>query len=128
MSYRVELKKIEKTAYRYVIDGVPTCAALVQQTTGAPQTKKWNRGIRIRDAKVGSIKEGTAIATFDDWNCYSSSTNGRHAAIYVKHDLAGIKVIDQWEAKPTPGERTIFYRNEAVVGWQNNGDYFYVIE
>ena len=113
----------------YVIHDKTQCVALVQQTTTLPRTAEWKAGIKVKDAKAGDILRGTAIATFTAEGKYpSGDTPGRHAALYLSHDATGIKVIDQWVGKATPAERTIRYKGEATSGWQNNGDYYYVIE
>ena len=113
----------------YVINGKTQCVALVQQTTTLPRTAEWKVGIKVKDALSSAILRGTAIATFTAEGKYpTSDSQGRHAALYLSHDDKGIKVIDQWVGKGTPAERTIRYKGEATSGWQNNGDYYYVIE
>ena|SRR6266850_3247775 len=129
MSFEVALDKIVYEEDKYTFKEKTQCAALVQQLTKAPETSLWRPGLKVKDAKAGDIKPGTAIATFDEKGRYpTTDPPGRHTALYVKHDDTGITVIDQWVGKPTASQRVIKYAGEAVNGWQNNGDYFYVVE
>lgn len=132
MPFKTKLENIDYTPNTYLFKGVTHCAIMVQRTTLAPSTELWVPGVKVKDAPPGSIAPGTAIATFNDYGRYpTTDPPGRHAAIYVSHDAAGIVVIDQWAgAKPktSPGQRTIAYRGEALSDWQNNGDYYYVVE
>lgn len=133
MSFKVGLDKIVRQENKYLFKERAECAALVQQTTRAPNTSLWRTGTKVKDALPAEIEPGTAIATFDANGRYPmTDPPGRHAAIYVSHDANGITVVDQWAGgrvpKPTPGERVIAYRGPALTDWQNNGDYYYVIE
>ena len=129
MPYIANVSGIVYEENHYVINGKTQCVALVQQMTTLPRTAEWKAGIKVKDAKAGEILRGTAIATFTAEGKYpTSDSQGRHAALYLSHDDKGIKVIDQWVGKPTPAERTIRYKGEASSGWQNNGEYYYVIE
>jgi hypothetical protein len=129
MTFVVQLKSIVYEDNHYTFKDKTQCAALVQQTTAAPGTSLWRPGLKVKDAKPGDIVPGTAIATFDDKGRYpTTDPPGRHAALYVKHNDTGITVIDQWDGKPKAAERVIKYRGVAASDWQNNGDYFYVVE
>ncbi len=132
MPFKTKLDNIKYEPNAYLFREVTHCAIMVQRTTLAPSTELWRPGIKVKDALPGEIEEGTAIATFDANGRYpTTDPPGRHAAVYVSHDATGIVVVDQWagdDPKTTPGRRTIAYRGEALKGWQNNGDYYYVVE
>jgi len=107
-------------------NGNTECVVFVQQVTRAPRTTAWTRGIRVKDAVAGSIRRGTAIATFDDQGNYPLDGEGRHAAIYLGQNAAGIQVLDQWNAQGRVLPRTIRFNRPGKRS--NNGDTFYVIE
>ena len=76
------------------------CVALIQQATRVPHTSQWKAG----DTVVGNaeLTPGTAIATFDPDGTYGNHTDGRsHAAIFMGHESQGIRVVDQWQGRPT---------------------------
>jgi hypothetical protein len=106
--------------------GNTECAEFVRQVTGAPQTAAWKKGSLVKTAIIGSILPGTAIATFDDAGKYPTDSKGRHAAIYVSHDVIGITVMDQWNAQGKVLKRVI--RFGRTGSRSNNGDCFYVID
>jgi len=115
--------------YPSKLTGKAECVAFVQAVTGAPPTTQWKRGEFVKEAKAGSIARGTAIATFDESGKYPTDTKGKHAAIYLNHDAAGITVLDQWAAQGEVKKRTIRYKGVASTETRsNNGDWFYVIE
>jgi len=132
MSFKTKLDQIKYEPNTYLFKDVTHCAIMVQMTTRAPNTELWRSGIKVKDALPGEIEPGTAIATFDANGRYpTTDPPGRHAAVYVSHDASGIVVIDQWAGtnpKTTPGQRTIAYKGVALTQWQNNGDYYYVVE
>ena len=70
------------------------CVEFVRQAAGAPPTIAWKRGALIMGALPGTIRRGTVIATFDDKGRYPIDGQGKHAAIYLSHDLIGIRVLD----------------------------------
>lgn len=106
--------------------GNTECVEFVRQVTGAPHTMLWKRGMGVKDARIGSIPRGTAIATFDDSGKYPVDGQGKHAAIFLGKSAEGIQVLDQWNAQGQVLPRTIrFYH---LGKRSNNGDTFYVIE
>jgi hypothetical protein len=125
------LKSDEKSVLgkgKYVnAKGNAECVEFVRQATGAPQTKSWVRGTRVRDAASTDIPRGTAIATFDADGKYPTDGLGRHAAIYLEHDKQRIQVLDQWRAQGEVKPRPIWF-NRPKGSRSNNGDDFYVIE
>ena len=64
-----------------------------------PHTSKWRRGTKARG---GELPNGTAIATFDPVSHrYTNSVDGRsHAAIFLREDPEGLRVLDQWVGRP----------------------------
>jgi hypothetical protein len=107
--------------------GHTECVEFIRQTTGAPATLYWKRGIHIADATPGIIPRGTAIATFDDAGKYPT-LGGQHAAIYLLHDAHGISVLDQWKAQGEVKSRTIRFGNMLAASRSNQAETFYVIE
>jgi hypothetical protein len=107
--------------------GRTECVELIRQTTGAPATRLWRPGLRIRDAKAGQIPPYTAIATFVD-DHYPTDDRGKHAAIYLGHNGRGIQVIDQWNKQGEARERTITFDNPHTTSRSNEGNWYYVIE
>jgi hypothetical protein len=106
--------------------GHTECVTFVRQVTGAPQTILWKRGISVKDAKLGEIARGTAIATFDDAGRYPKDGLGKHAALFLGKTPSGIQVLDQWNAQGKVLPRTIRFNHPGRRS--NNGDTFYVIE
>lgn len=127
MAYRLQLMEntLEGNTSFTSETGSHECVALVQGAAGAPNTRVWQKGIKVLDAKIGSIPLGTAIATFDGSGRYPQSA--RHAAIYVTHDSHGIVVYDQWASQGKVSKRKIRKRggiNRSV----NDASFYYVIE
>jgi hypothetical protein len=110
------------TGQRHNPDFCGQCVSFV--TTVCPtipvNTTQWKQGALVKgDA---SIADGTAVATFDASGRYVG-----HAAIYVKQDVIGMLVYDQWitgAGKPV-GPRMIRWNGTGV---SNRGDGFYVVE
>ena len=70
------------------------CVPLVQQVTGAPNTKLWVRGSELKGRP--QVNPGTAIATFDKDGKYASNPTGNHAAIFVGYTEHGVRIYDQY--------------------------------
>ena len=108
----------------YVNDkGNHECVEFIRQTTGAPSTRCWRPGNKVRGQK--DIPKGTAIATFRDGR-YS-----KHAAIYLGQDDFAIWVLDQWNGKGKVTRRPIGFptgKEKLPVKEQNNGDLYFVID
>lgn len=131
MPYRLKVTRAEIMRHGGYVNakGDAECVEFVRQTTGAPNTAAWRRGLRIKDAKPGEIVSGTAIATFDETGHFprpKSGHGGRHSAIYLRHDGQQIYVLDQWPDKGRVTERPIRFGTKKRIS--DNGDYFYVIE
>jgi hypothetical protein len=130
MSYR--LKVPEKEVFgkgKYVNDkGNCECVEFVRQATDAPGTPSWTMGTKIADAKPGEILRGTAIATFDPRKRYPVDDKGKHAAIYLQHNVARMVVLDQWKDQGEVKERSIAFNRPKGTRRSNDGDTFYVIE
>jgi len=129
MSYLLKVSEEEvkqKQAYLNAA-GNAECVEFVRQTTDAPATTRWRPGAKIAGAPFGSIKRGTAIATFDGKDRYPSDAGGRHAAIYLAHSDTGIVVLDQWNAKGKVSRRTIRFDPKSRSR-SNDGNTYYVIE
>lgn len=129
MPYLLKVSEEEITEKEVYLNakGNAECVEFVRQTTNAPGTPKWQKGIRVADAKLGQIKRGTAIATFDDKGHYPVDSRGRHAAIYLSHDRFQITVLDQWNSKGKVTRRGIQIGKKATSR-SNDGATFYVIE
>jgi hypothetical protein len=108
--------------------GNTECAVFIQQATGAPRTEDWKEGLKVSDAKAGQIARGTAIATFDDNGKFPTDTLGKHAAIYLSQNTAGIVVLDQWDSQQEVKQRTIWFNRPQGTRRSNDADTFYVIE
>lgn len=107
--------------------GNTECVEFVRQSTGAPQTILWKKGIAIFGATLSSINRGTVIATFSDTGKYPIDGNGKHAAIYLSHDSLGIRVLDQWNKQGEVLERVIYFSKPSIPR-SNAGKAFYVVE
>ena len=102
------------------------CVAFVREAAFVPHTSKWRRGTKARG---GELPNGTAIATFDPVSHrYTNSVDGRsHAAIFLREDPEGLRVLDQWVGRPV-GPRLIRFAPGANTRPVNDGDAYYVIE
>jgi len=94
------------------------CVSAVKKLAHAPQTNLWKRGEWVK-GKV-TLDPGTAIATFDAAGTYKG-----HGAIYIRQDITGIYVYDQWNGQPLH-ERRIRFRGQGKIS--NDGDQFYVVD
>lgn len=102
--------------------GSGQCAAFVQACSGAPNTKLWIEGKKVRGAK---LLRGIAIATFVDGK-YQSKRTGNHAAIYLEQDADGIWVYDQWSGHAVSKRHIRFMGGKGSAS--NDGDAFSVID
>jgi hypothetical protein len=98
------------------------CVEFVRQVTGAPSTKAWRPGIRIKGSL--GIPEGVAIATF------KGRDFSTHAAIYLSQDNSGIWVLDQWNSQGKVAKRCIYFptAKRKITKEQNNGDLYFAID
>jgi hypothetical protein len=105
--------------------GTGQCVAYVQTAAHAPNTGSWRAGIKVMGSPPGVIAKGTVIATMVDGQ-YPNHAHGNHAAIYLDHDVYGIRVLDQWVGQP------VHYRTIHPHGGHgdpsNDADAFYVVE
>ena len=111
------------STYNMTQVGNGQCVAFVKVSSGAPVTSFWRQGVIIKGNNY--IKEGTAIATFIN-GVYPSLPSGNHAAIYIRQDLGGIYVWDQWVRHPVQ-KRYIRFK-ESDFDRVNNGNAYSVIE
>lgn len=107
--------------------GRTECVEFVRQAAGAPHTTQWTRGAKVMDAGIGTIPRGTAIATFDESGKYPTDALGRHAAIYLSHNAAGIVVLDQWNSQGAVKQRTI-HLNRPDFPRVDCAKHYYIIE
>jgi hypothetical protein len=123
MAYKADIAQVEKLVGTVV--GTGQCAVLVQQVAGAPATRAWKQGKKVKGDLL--ITKGVAIATFNTSGKYPNKMDGSsHAAIYISQTVVGIDVYDQWLKQPVH-KRTIRFRNN--VGFAvDDGDRFFVIE
>jgi hypothetical protein len=111
-------------------EGHTECVEFIQQTLGAPTTKAWGEGSKIRqlaDGEQDPISKGTAIATFISGRYPQSGVSGKHAAIYLGQNANGIQVMDQWRAQGKILPRTIPWKPHRP-GLSNDGKAYSVIE
>ena len=129
MPYKLKLAETKVLDPKQFVNakGNTECVEFMRQATSAPQTSFWKPGLRVVDAKSGSIARGTAIATFDDSGKYPTDVLGKHAAIYLSHDAIGIQVLDQWNSQGRVLPRTI-YTNKPDVPRVNAAKHYFVIE
>ena len=130
MSYKLTMAEkdvLEKAKFKNA-KGHTECVEFIRQATGAPETSKWKRGVKVADTVLGTIPRGTAIATFDDKGSYPTDALGKHAAIYLSHDKNGIQVLDQWDSQGQVRPRSIWFNRPKGTRRSNDGDTFYVIE
>ncbi|MES2149227.1 MAG: BPSL0067 family protein [Pseudomonadota bacterium] len=109
MSYHLKiLEKDVLTEGQFVnAQGSTESVEFVRQAAGASPTSVWRPGAPILTSKMGVIRRGTAIATFDVKGRYPTGGRGKHAAIYLWHDDCGIRVLDQSNRQGHVAERTI---------------------
>lgn len=111
--------------------GNTECVEFVRRVTCALHTTLWYPGVHVITAKLGSIPRGTAIATFDapfeKNGKYPTDALGKHAAIYLSHNVEGIRVLDQWNDQGRVLPRTI-YINKPDVPRINSAKQYFVIE
>jgi hypothetical protein len=128
------------------------CAQFVQYF-GVSNTRTWRRGPRVCDMPVGSLAEGTVIATMRD-GVYHSDYSGRsHVGIYLRHDpytngrsSGGVWMMDQYNGAPID-QRCKYYavdgnsdgkptrawtdadgvRHTNRVNWTRDGEEYYVL-
>lgn len=130
MSYKLNVSEKDVLGENKYVnkDGKTECAEFVRQAAGAPQTIGWRQGIKIADAKSGTIARGTVIATFDTKGRYPVDSRGKHAAIYLSHDAFQITVLDQWNDQGQVKERPIYFNRHKGTRRSNDADTFYVVE
>jgi hypothetical protein len=97
-----------------------------QQTLKAPATSAWREGVKVAKGQA-TVLGGTAIATFVNGKYPQEGSTGKHAAIYLGQNAAGILVLDQWRTQGQVKARTIKW-NPATPGASNDGNAFSVIE
>ncbi len=85
-------------------------------------------GVKVADAKPGEILRGTAIATFDSKQRYPVDDKGKHAAIYLHHNVSRMVVLDQWNDQGEVKERPIAFKRPKGTRRSNDGETFHVIE
>lgn len=106
--------------------GNTECVEFVRQVLTIPPTSLWVEGVKIHKGTTG-IAKGTAIATFINGAYPQTGTTGKHAAIYLGQNDAGIIVLDQWRAQGQVKKRTIRFESSGP-SISNRGDAFSVIE
>jgi len=128
MSYQLNsaITDLEKPGKFVNADGHTECVEFVRQACGAPRTGAWQKGRNVMDAKPGTIRRGTAIATFDDKGNYPSDGKGKHAAVYLSHGPQGIRVLDQWNQQGGVKERTIYEKKQNFPRVNSAKNYFII--
>jgi hypothetical protein len=103
------------------------CPVLPQAASGAPKTRFWAQGPRVKGNKY--VPAGTVIASgWDEYGLYRSLPHGNHAAIYLSQTAKSMSVLDQWDGKESwvaehGLERALPFGKGGVDG----GDDFYVV-
>jgi hypothetical protein len=130
MSYKLNVAERDVFGKSKYVDpqGKTECVAFIRQSAGAPQTLVWKRGKKVSDARFGEIPRGAAIATFDANGKYPSDALGKHAAIYIEHNVQRILVLDQWNNQGEVKQRPIWFNRPNGTKRSNDADTFYVIE
>jgi hypothetical protein len=112
--------------------GSKQCVALVQHYARLPVTAQWTAGAAVMGQT--SLAKGTAVATFVDGK-YQSQRTGNHAGFYLRQDVGGFWIIDQWAndlSKPRVSARYLRRKgkqaNAQYVDPSNNADAYSVIE
>ena len=130
MSYKLNVPEKDVLGKNKYVSkaGETECAEFVRQAASAPHTIGWRQGVKVANAKSGTIARGTAIATFDAKGRYPVDSRGKHAAIYLSHDAFKITVFDQWNDQGEVKERPIYFNRPKGTRRSNDADTFYVIE
>ena len=130
MSYKLNVKEADTFGKsKYVSNGGKTeCVEFIRQATAAQSPAGWKMGKKISEARPGEIQRGTAIATFDSNNKYPVDSKGKHAAIYLEHNVTRMLVLDQWNDQGEVKQRPIAFARPAGTKRSNDADTFYVIE
>jgi hypothetical protein len=119
-------EQTEGRAYRNS-QGETQCVELIKQTLGAPRTAEWRAGRKIRPGDR-DIARGTAIATFVDGRYPQTGAGGKHAALYLEQNEAGIVVLDQWKAQGVVKRRTIRWKPLSPGSKSNDANAYSEIE
>lgn len=106
--------------------GNAECVEFIQQTLKLPPTSLWVEGAKVTKGTCTAAR-GTAIATFVGGRYPQIGTTGKHAAIYLEQNEAGIVVVDQWRAQGQVKKRTIRFESKSP-SLSNRGDAFSIIE
>jgi hypothetical protein len=102
------------------------CVTFIQQATGAPVTKTWKQGQKIRKGDH-SVPVGTVIATFVDGHYSTLGRSNQHAAVYLGQDEQGIWVLNQHNGtKKVVVERIPWMPRSS--GLSNDGKAFSVVK
>lgn len=108
--------------------GNSQCPILPQVASGAPLTRFWVKGPRVKGNKA--VPAGTVIASgWDEFGRYRSKPHGNHAAIYLSQSRRSVRVLDQWAGKESYVQQYGFERRLPFGkgSVSDNGDYFYVV-
>lgn len=117
----LELEKTSKV-------GTKQCVALIQHFTAAGHHSAWKKGDSVLGNKT--ILPGTAIATFVNGS-YPHASTGNHAAFFLRHDVDGFWVMDQWASdnqKPRVSSRLIRKKSKTQNpngSWPEGGNNAY---
>jgi len=108
------------------VKGNAECVEFLIQALGAPPTALWSEGQKVK--KDGApLPPGTPIATFVNGTYPQHGSTGKHAAIYLGRNSAGIQVLDQWAKQGKVLPRTIRWLPTSA-GLSNDGNAFSVVE
>lgn len=112
----------ERYAGRQVGNG--SCVLYTQRVSTVGLTKSWRRGRKVRD---GNVPTNTVIATFTgNPPRYGNRRDGSsHAAIFIRQEIAGLRVWDQWVGRPV-AQRVIPFKNGMGTA-NNDGSRYYVV-
>jgi len=114
--------------YAYRNDSNNTeCVTFIQKATGAPPTKTWKQGQKIRKGD-NSIPVGAVIATFVDEHYSTLGRRNQHAAIYLGQDENGIRVLNQHNKTGKVVVDVIPWKPKAGAGLSNDGNAFSVVK
>jgi hypothetical protein len=95
------------------------CVALAQEYASTGHTSGWRAGEAVLNNK--GIVAGTAIATLVKGQ-YRNNSTGNHAALFVRHDVDGFWVVDQYKDKVEGDVRPIDLRLIRIKGRTQRAD------
>ncbi|CAA7620412.1 BPSL0067 family protein [Magnetospirillum sp. UT-4] len=108
--------------------GSEQCVAMVKYAVPELQgirASDWKEGEKIKGPGDPPLKEGTALATFENGK-YQNRATGNHAVVFEKYGekggQKGMWVVDQWDGRP-PNSSFIHFDNPSGGRIRQAGNY-----